>query len=1263
MKNYVYATIVLFSLMLILSPFTTNAQLILQWDRTLGGGSTDELSSVVSTSDGGYLLAGTSYSSPSGDKDAVNLGGPDYWIVKVDAFGNKLWDQSYGHIPADYRDSDSDFLHTAIALDDGGFLFGGFSQYSLKIIRTDEAGNTLWESGFYGERLDKVIALSDGSFVAFAESHEYGAVVYKIDSEGNAIWTKSIAGLRSNKMSSALQTDDGGFLVALSSSADASGDKSEDSKGGYDYWLIKTDAEGNVLWDKTIGGNEDDELHSILSTPDGGYLLGGYSNSDASSDKSEDSKGGTDFWLVKTDASGNVLWDKTIGGSATDQLYEILPFNGDSYLLGGTSDSDTSGDKSEDSKGEMDFWAVIVDSNGNPTWDKTIGSQGTDLFQSMTQSQDGSFVLAGTSIGNASGDKSEDSRGGNDFWAVKAIGEDNTFIKQLSLIDAQSDTEIQALKDGDVINLAELSSNAFSIEAHTLPQTVDRVEFEITGPINHQQTERRLPYALFGDDNGNISGREWPTGEYTISATPFLMDKASIPTTLSFQLIQNVAIAQPDIEWDKTLGGMLDDIPAKAIPTPDGGYLIAGTSDSNRSGEKSEDSKGDTDYWVVKTDARGNKLWDKTFGGTEKEELKEAFLTEDGGSLLAGHSSSGASGNKSATQTGNWLIEIDSQGNKIWDKNIEGDPFLLISTANDGGYLLVAGYFTYELTKIDKDGDVLWSKALEFPEFNSFIHMGLESIILTPDGGFALGGFVTNFPDDLWLAKMDADGNKAWSKVYSVGSWDYGKISINISKDGEYLLGAEEYFYGYDFPVKPLADYFVIKTDELGNELWRKEYGGRGPDNLANTIATDDGGFILAGHSGSADGDKTEPSAGANDYWLLKIDAEGNILWDKTIGGTDHDEPYHITMTRDGGLLISGVSNSDASGDKSEDSRGGDDFWVVKLEGNRPPLSVSNITLINAETNQEIQILKEGDIINLSDLPTTTLFNIEAHTYPATVGSVKLSLSGSVTHEQTENIAPYALFGDNPRGNYNGQGLLAGQYQIIATPYADKFLGGVEGTPKTVSFTLIDSDQPLYDISLDLYDAVTDTRLFTLENGAVVELKSIDNHQLTVLINTMPEVVGSVKAVLSGPINYSHIENTIPYALFRNRGNDYFGRNFPPGAYTLSATAYEEANAQGAAWVTKTVSFFVTDDGLANNVTESNLRVFPVPASSTLNIRIESMEGRSEIKLLDKLGNTLLQQLSEQPFQQLDLSSFPKGVYFIKVTDSKRTQILRVVKE
>ncbi|MDF9796528.1 hypothetical protein OKW21_001791 [Catalinimonas alkaloidigena] len=1269
--KYAAYSIIIFSL--ILCPFAANAQLILQWDRTLGGSGSDELHSVVPTADGGYLLGGTSDSGPSGDKDAIHYGGTDYWIIKADALGNKVWDQSYGTIPSrDQSYIEDDYLETLFAINNGGFLLGGIYNYKLWIIRADAEGNLVWDTRIGGLDVDyyqiaNIVTTSEGDFLIGGDS-DSSIRLNKLDSDGSLIWTKIFLGNGDSNLGNIIVTSDGCFLLGGYSNSNASGDKSEDSKGGYDYWLIKIDAEGNVLWDKTIGGSGDDELHSILPTPDGGYLLGGYSESDASSDKSEDSKGGTDFWLVKTDASGNVLWDKTIGGNAADQLYDMLPFNGDSYLLGGTSDSDTSGDKSEDSKGEMDFWAVIVDSNGNPTWDKTIGSQGTDLFQSMTQSQDGSFVLAGTSIGNASGDKSEDSRGGNDFWAVKAIGEDNTFIKQLSLIDAQSDTEIQALKDGDVINLAELSSNAFSIEAHTLPQTVDRVEFEITGPINHQQTERRLPYALFGDDNGNISGREWPTGEYTISATPFLMDKASIPTTLSFQLIQNVAIAQPDIEWDKTLGGMLDDIPAKAIPTPDGGYLIAGTSDSNRSGEKSEDSKGDTDYWVVKTDARGNKLWDKTFGGTEKEELKEAFLTEDGGSLLAGHSSSGASGNKSATQTGNWLVKIDNQGNKIWDKNIEGDPFLLISAADDGGYLLVAGYFTQVLTKINEGGEVAWSKAFEFTNYDNYFIIYPESIIPTPDGGFIMGGYI--YPgeysnQDFWLSKIDAEGNKEWDKaIRGPGGRLPHMISITVTTNGGFFLGLDEGGWDGDYPDGRYIsrDYLGIKVDEFGNELWRKTYGGEDDDFLNISIATDDGGFILAGHSNSKDGDKTEAVVGKFDYWLVKINAEGNIQWNKTIGGAAYDEPRHITMTHDGGLLISGNSNSDASGDKSEDSQGGNDFWVVKLEGNRSPLSVSNITLINAEANQEIQIINEGDIINLKELPTT-LLNFEAHPYPATVGSIYIELSGSMDHQQTENLAPYALFGDNPRGIYNGQELLPGQYQITATPYSDKLLGGVAGTPKTVNFTLIDNDQPLYDISLDLYDAVTDTKLFTLENGATVDLNSIANHQLTVLMNTMPEVVGSVKAVLSGPINYSHIENTAPYALFRNSGDDYFGRSFPPGAYTLSATAYEEANAQGAAWVTKVVSFFVTDDGLANNVTESNLRVFPVPTSSTLNIRIESMEGRLEIKLLDKMGNTLLQQVSEQPLHQLDLSSFPKGVYFIKITDSKDSKTLRVVKE
>lgn len=136
-------------------------------------------------------------------------------------------------------------------------------------------------------------------------------------------WDKTFGGNLSDYLYCIRQTTDGGFILGGYSISDSGGDKTEDSRGSYDYWVLKIDANGIKQWDKTFGGNNIDILQSLQQTTDGGYILGGYSSSDSSGDKSEDSKGSDDFWIVKIDANGIKEWDKTFGGSKSDRMSSL----------------------------------------------------------------------------------------------------------------------------------------------------------------------------------------------------------------------------------------------------------------------------------------------------------------------------------------------------------------------------------------------------------------------------------------------------------------------------------------------------------------------------------------------------------------------------------------------------------------------------------------------------------------------------------------------------------------------------------------------------------------------------------------------------------------------------------------------------------------------------------------------------------------------------------------------------------------------------
>lgn len=153
-------------------------------------------------------------------------------------------------------------------------------------------------------------------------------------------------------------TKDGGLIAGGFSSSNISGEKTEDSRGTSDYWIVKLDSNHKIQWDKTIGGSSGDNLQAVQQTTDGGYILGGLSNSSISGEKTENSRGDKDYWIVKTNSRGKVQWDKTIGGSVQEKVSTILEIKKNDYVVGGYSSSGVSGDKTGGSRGKSDYWLV-----------------------------------------------------------------------------------------------------------------------------------------------------------------------------------------------------------------------------------------------------------------------------------------------------------------------------------------------------------------------------------------------------------------------------------------------------------------------------------------------------------------------------------------------------------------------------------------------------------------------------------------------------------------------------------------------------------------------------------------------------------------------------------------------------------------------------------------------------------------------------------------------------------------------------------------
>ena len=288
------------------------------WKKTFGGPDNDAAYSLQKTSDGGYILAGYT--------ESYGAGSSDFWLLKTDSCGKEQWNETFGG--AGY-----DIARSVQQTSDGGFILAGCTKshgagsYDAWVVRIDSNGDILWHAALGGTGWDEVYSVqetTDGSFILAGYTDSYGAGLddawlVKIDANGNIQWEKTFGGSGWDKVKSVRQTSDGGFIIA-----GLTGPNGVDLA---DVWLVKTDANGNKQWDKTFGGDSWDSAESVQQISDGGFILAGYTLSN--------SAGGSDFWLMKTDSSGNKQWDKTFGGTDDDYAYSVHETTDGGFILAG----------------------------------------------------------------------------------------------------------------------------------------------------------------------------------------------------------------------------------------------------------------------------------------------------------------------------------------------------------------------------------------------------------------------------------------------------------------------------------------------------------------------------------------------------------------------------------------------------------------------------------------------------------------------------------------------------------------------------------------------------------------------------------------------------------------------------------------------------------------------------------------------------------------------------------------------------------------
>lgn len=446
----------------------------------------------------------------------------------------------------------------------------------------------------------------------------------------------------------------------------------------------------------------------------------------------------------------------------------------------------------------------------------------------------------------------------------------------------------------------------------------------------------------------------------------------------------------PEIEWIKNLGGSSWDSPHAIHPTSDGGFFIfAGTH--SQDGDIASSNHGNYDLWGIKVDSEGNLIWEKCYGGSGYESLRDGIVSSDGSYVFTGWSNS--SDGDVGGNNGNydfWIFKVDTLGNLLWETNLGGsldDKSHQITETNDGGFIATGytassdgdvsnhnGEFDVWVVKLSSDGLLEWEKTYG----GSLVENG-EQILQTKDGGYILIAYTTstdgdvtstNGSRDYWILKLNNLGDIEWENCYG-GSDNDRPLGITITPDNGYAICGQSSSSDGDvsghYGLAMYHDLWVMKIDSVGAILWESIYGGTKYDIGMNIINTSDGGFAIVGHTLSIDNDVTGNN-GAYDSWVVKIDAGGNLQWQKCVGSSASDKSYSILQTSPTSYVYVGTSaanDGDIIGNQGES-----DVMIVKLN------TALNIDDVQTESNIYPNPASDHLHLNLGNQNTPTRVNI-----------------------------------------------------------------------------------------------------------------------------------------------------------------------------------------------------------------------------------------------------------------------------------------------
>lgn len=715
----------------------------------------------------------------------------------------------------------------------------------------------------------------------------YRALPAKLVPASPPTWERTYGGLKFDSAASVKPVPGGGFIVA-------GFHPSKDSRKPA-AWVMRLDQRGDVIWEGSYG--ESTSAASIVPLPSGGFVVVGASFSD----------GGKDYkaWMLRLDDGGKKMWERVFGERKNDLAISVASVPGGGFYVAGYSYSD--------SHLLRDTWVMRLDEEGRKIWRRDFAKKSMRSAHGMAAAPGGGLVMAGeTGKGKGKNKKA---------WVIR-LDDKGNLLWLRTFDEHQSDfaAAIAPAPDGGfVVAGTALSGNAG------------------------------------GGPNGwiyRLDGRGLKTWQYLLPGDRIIVP-AAILTTREGEIVMVGDLTKGEYSrgdnhdayllklnpqgrklWERILAGDKTDVLASIASAPGGGFVLAGYTESKGAGE--------ADAWVVRLDGRGRDTWNRTFGGAGIDGFLSLAILSDGSIVMGGVNRSRGNGLADA-----WLLGLDRKGEETWERTLGDDGrdmVLAIAAENkppqgNGNGLVFAGLTQpggkrpdddLLVGRLDGKGRLLWKRKLGGSQNDA-----ATSILALPDGGILLAGFTRSKGRgraDAWILRLNEQGKVLWERTFGNSGFDIPWAIAQVA-DGGFVFAGEttagentaggKTLGGKSAGGREGRDAWVMRLDAHGDPLWEKTFGGEKYDILTAIATLPGGGFILAGNTESK-------GAGRNDGWIVRLDAQGGMLWERTYGKENRDAFWSVTVVPDagtaygGGFAVAGQIGSARAGDS--------DAWVLRLD-------------------------------------------------------------------------------------------------------------------------------------------------------------------------------------------------------------------------------------------------------------------------------------------------------------------------------------------